>query len=155
MRNATVALLAFALLVPAARAASSVEMQRPHIQYLADVNAQCKAHKRACTTVSTDFFCACEQKKNDVWTLHPHLIARPTIFTTTDQVMRHELQHIADIRVGLNAYAASLLVRTFETEGACMRFAADEAKSFSHTMKMIHRDTTMRRDGVQFAGPIE
>jgi hypothetical protein len=154
MRNATVALLAFALLVPAAHAASSVEMQRPHIQYLTEVDSQCKAHKRACTTVSTDFFCGCELK-NNVWTVHPHLIARPTIFTTTDQVMRHELQHIADIRVALNAYAASLLLRTFETESACMSFVTDETKSFAHTMKMIHRDTTMRRDGMQFAGPVD
>ncbi|HSP15096.1 MAG TPA: hypothetical protein VLV78_10110 [Thermoanaerobaculia bacterium] len=152
MRNPTV-LLAIALLTPAARAAS-VEMQRPHIKYMADVDAPCMAHKRGCTTVSTEFFCGCEQA-GDAWKAHPHLIAQPVIYTTTDQVLRHELQHIADIRGALNAYAAAILLRTFETEGACTAFVDEEAKTFGHTMKLIYRDTTMRRDGVQIAGPIE
>ncbi len=66
-----------------------------------------------------------------------------------------ELLHLADIRAALKAYGASLLLRTFESEDSCTTFVDGEVKMFRHTMKTIHRETTIRRDGIQFAGPID
>ncbi len=152
MRNVTVVIAL--LLLTSSVGAATVEMLSPRIQYLADVNGPCKLHKRGCTTIAADFFCGWAETAGR-WTLHPHLTARPSIYITTDEVLRHELLHIADINASLNRYAASLMLRTFETEEECAKFVAGEAKLFAHTIALMQRETTIRRDGVRYAGPIE
>jgi hypothetical protein len=147
MRNATV-LLAL-LLAPAVHAAT-VEMRRPHIEYMGDVTPACKAHRKGCTTITTDFYCGCAESGGK-WGAVPHVIAQPTIYVRSDEVLRHEFLHLADIRGALRTYASALTMHTFETEDACTAFVNDEAKGFSHVMYVIQRDTTIRRDGIQYA----
>lgn len=154
MRNAAIVLALVAL--PAFTYAAPVNVKRPHIIYRTGVgvSAACKASNPACTTVSAEFFCGCELRGR-AWLLVPKIIAQPTIYTTSEGYMRHELEHLADIRESLNTYAASLLVRSFPSAGACNDFVAAESKAFPSTMRSIERATTIRRDGVRFAGPVE
>lgn len=142
------------LLLTSSLGAAAVEVIGPRIQYLADVNAPCKQHKRGCTTVAADFFCGCAESGGR-WTTHPHLTVRPAIYIRNDEVLRHELLHIGDITASLKSYAASLLLRSFDTEDACTTFVEGEVKLFAHTLALIQRETTIRRDGIRYAGPID
>jgi len=129
-------------------------MKRPHIVYRASegVAAACASEKRACTVISTEFYCGCEHLQ-DGWVAAPRIIATPSIYSTSDSLLRHEEEHIVDVNKLLKEYAASLLMHTFPSAADCSDFVATEAKSFSRTMKSIERTTTIKRDGVQFAGP--
>jgi hypothetical protein len=145
-------LLALSLLLPSLRAAN-VEITRPHITYLSDegVGIACKAPgRRGCTVLQTEFICACKQS-GDKWTLDPKLITTPYIYTTTQEIMRHELEHIADVRSSLKEYAGTLLLRSFESLEACGSFVVEENRLFSSTMRNIQRVTVLRRDGAQYA----
>ncbi len=152
MRNVTAVLAT--LLLTSSVGAATVEMLRPRVQYYADVNAPCKLHKRGCTTITADFFCGCLQNGGK-WTAQPRLVARPAIYITTDDVLRHELLHISDITASLKSYATSLLLRSFDTQEACTKFIDGEAKLFAHTIALMQRETTIRRDGVRYAGPVD
>jgi hypothetical protein len=152
MRNVTAVIAT--LLLTSSVGAETVDMLRPHIQYLADLNAPCKLHKRGCTIIAADFFCGCAESGGK-WTAHPHLVARPAMYLMNQDVLRHELLHIADITASLKTYAASLLLRSFDSEKACTTFVEGEAKLFAHTLALIQRDTTIRRDGIRYAGPID
>ncbi|MGZ8797567.1 MAG: hypothetical protein ACXW2F_09485 [Thermoanaerobaculia bacterium] len=145
-------LFALSLLLPSLHAAN-VEITRPHIVFLSDagVGVACKSPgRRGCTILQTEFSCTCKQS-GDKWTLEPRLIATPYIYTTTQGIMRHELEHIADVRSSLNEYAGSLLLRSFESREACASFVGEESRLFSSTMRNIQRITVLRRDGVQYA----
>ncbi len=154
MRN-TALLLASALLIPSVHAAPVV-VKRPHIIYRATegVAAACGAPKAACTQVNLEFYCGCERQRGG-WTLVPTVIATPTIFASNDGLLRHELEHIKDINKSLNEYAAGLLMRSFPSEGSCREFVASEAGAFAQTAKSVRRSTTIKRDGIQFAGPAD
>ena len=145
-------LFALSLLLPSLRAAN-VEITRPHIVFLSNegVGVACKSPgRRGCTTLQTEFICACKQS-GDKWTLEPRLIATPYIYTTTHEIMRHEMEHIADVRSSLKEYAGSLLLRSFESQEACASFVGEENRLFSSTMRNIQRITVLRRDGAQYA----
>ena len=140
------------LLIPVARAAN-VEIGRPHIVFLSETAAAiaCKsASRRACTTVSTEFVCACA-RAGDEWTVRPRLIATPFVYATSQTILKHEMEHVSDIASSLNEYADSLTLHTFSTEETCLSFITSETKLFPHTLKLIQRLTTIKRDGVQFA----
>jgi len=151
MRNVAV-VVAILLLIPVARAAD-IEIGRPHIVFLSEEAASiaCKsASRRACTTVKTEFFCACA-RAGDQWTVRSRFIATPFIHTTSYAFVRHELDHIADIRSSLNEYGDSLLLHVFPSETTCISFLKDEVKLFGEKMKLIQRLTMIKRDGVQYA----
>ena len=148
MRKATVVLAS--LLLSSAVHAGSVEMRRPHIEYMGSVEAPCKAHRKGCTTITADFYCGCAESAG-TWKVVPHVIAKPTVYTTSDEVLKHEFLHLADIRVSLRTYTSALMLRTFESEAACDAFVGEETSAFSHVMALIQRETTIRRDGVQYA----
>lgn len=154
MRTAAIVLALSAL--PALSFAAPVNVKRAHVLYwpTRGVNAACKTSATACTTIAADFYCGCELRDSE-WTLVPTIIAQPTIYATSDAYIRHELEHIADVRKSLGEYAASLLIRSFPSGTSCLEFVANEAKAFPSTMKSIERATTIRRDGVRFAGPAE
>jgi hypothetical protein len=65
--------------------------------------------------------------------------------------VRHELDHIADIRSSLNEYGDSLSLHVFPSETTCISFIKDEVKLFGEKMNLIQRLTTIKRDGVQYA----
>ncbi|HEY3055406.1 MAG TPA: hypothetical protein VGK31_05700 [Thermoanaerobaculia bacterium] len=151
MRNVAM-VFAILLLIPVARAAD-VQIGQPHIAYVSESAASiaCKSvSRRACTTVKTEFFCLCVQA-GDQWTLRSRFIATPFIHTTSYPFVQHELEHVSDIRASLNGYGDSLSLRTFHDEATCMSFMKDEVKIFPHTMKLIQRLTTIKRDGIRFA----
>lgn len=153
MRTVETVILAAALLTPSAYAANVVDINRPRITYISPQStaAVCKKpERRGCTTLDIEFLCACAQT-GDKWSLFPHLLATPLLYTTTQDIMRHELEHLADIRSALNEYAAGLMLRSFESEQSCTRFAGDEKKSFGNTLRNIQRLTTIKRDGVRYA----
>jgi hypothetical protein len=153
MRTLAVVLTATALLIPSARAAEVVEIGRPRIVFItpdATANTCGKPSRRGCTTLQTEFLCACAQA-GDKWTLAPHLIATAVLYTTTQDIVRHELEHIADIRGSLNEYAGALMLRSFDTQQSCSSFVDEEKKTFANTLRNIQRLTTVKRDGVQFA----
>ncbi len=152
MRNVAVVLIAVALLIPAARAAN-VDVERPHITFLSDTQTAvaCKApFRRGCTTLQAEFFCSCVQSA-DKWSLAPHIIATPWIYTTTEDIMTHEMQHISDLRTSLNEYTATLMMHSFATESACTSFADAQKRIFGSTMRNIQRVTVLRRDGERYA----
>ncbi len=152
MRNAAVVLAAIALLIPAAWAAT-VDVQRPHITFLsqAQTSTACKApFRRGCTTLQTEFLCSCA-KTGQTWSLQPHIIATPRVYTTTQDIMMHELEHLADLRNSLNEYAATLMLHSFPTEAACTSFSDAEKRDFGSTMRNIQRITVLRRDGERYA----
>ena len=154
MRTLAVVLTATALLIPSARAANIVDIGRPRIIFISpdSATATCgKPGRRGCTTLQTEFLCACAQTGEKKWTLAPHLIATPLLYTTTQDVVRHEMEHIADIRGSLNEYAAGLMLRSFDTEQSCSSFIDVEKKTFANTLRNIQRLTTVKRDGVQYA----
>ncbi|HEV8659359.1 MAG TPA: hypothetical protein VGS96_12120 [Thermoanaerobaculia bacterium] len=151
MRNVAV-VVAILLLIPVARAAD-VEIRRPHIVFVSEGAASmaCKsASRRACTTVKTEFFCACA-RAGDQWTVRSRFIATPFIHTSAYTFVRHELDHIADIRSSLNEYGDALSLHVFLSEETCISFIKDEAKFFGDRMKLIQRLTTIKRDGVHLA----
>jgi len=47
----------------------------------------------------------------------------------------HELEHIADVRASLNEYAASLTLRAFASNEACVAFIDTEKNRFSNTLR--------------------
>ena len=71
--------------------------------------------------------------------------------TTTQDIMQHELQHLADLRVSLNEYTSTLALRTFASEASCTKFLEEEKTLFGHTMRNIQRVTVLRRDGERYA----
>jgi hypothetical protein len=151
MRN--VALVVVILLVVPVVRAADIQMVRPHIYYLSDNAAAiaCKsASRRACTTIVTEFVCGCAPA-GDQWGVHTRIIATPSIYTTTQAVMRHELEHISDIRSSLNEYVDSLALHMFQSETNCLSFVNGEVKMFPETLKLMQRITTIKRDGVRFA----
>jgi hypothetical protein len=151
MRNVAV-LIATLLLIPVAHAAD-VQFRQPHLVFLSEASASiaCQsASRRACTTVSTEFFCMCAQA-GDQWTVRSRFIATPFVRTTSYTFLEHELEHVNDIRKSLNEYGDALSLRTFTDEATCMSFVKDEVKIFSHTMKLIQRLTTIKRDGERYA----
>ncbi len=153
MRTFATVLVATALLIPSARGAGIVDIGRPRIVFISADAADTvckKPGRRGCTTLQTEFLCACAQT-GDKWTLVPHLIATPFLYTTTQDVMRHEMEHIADIRGSLNEYAAGLMLRSFESERSCDIFVDGEKRTFANTLRNIQRLTTVKRDGVQYA----
>ena len=154
MRNAAIVLALLAL--PAFTHAAPLDMKRPLVRYHTGVGLAggCKTSNPACTTVAAEFTCGCE-RRDHAWVLAPEIVAQPTIYSTSDRYMRHEMEHIADVRESLDEYTASLLVRSFPSAAACNDFVAAEAKAFPSTMRSIERATTIRRDGVLFAGPVE
>jgi hypothetical protein len=152
MRNVA-AVIVIALLIPAAYAAD-VEVVRPRIAFLSDtgVAAACKGvNRRGCTTLMTEFVCACVHTEEDNWTLKTRFIVTPYVYTTGANIMLHELEHVADVRASLNEYASTLALRTFVSESSCASFVVDEKKQFGTTMRNIQRLTTVKRDGVQYA----
>lgn len=157
MRTLATVLVAVAVLTPSASAANIVDIGRPRITYISSEStaAVCKKpERRGCTTLETEFLCACAQT-GDKWSLFPHLIATPLLYTTTQDIMRHEMEHISDIRSALNEYAAGLMLRSFESEKSCTQFVEEEKKTFGNTLRNIQRVTTVKRDGVQYAGRAE
>ncbi len=154
MRNLAVVLAATVLLIPAAHAANIVDVTRPHIVFLSETATAlaCQSpHRRGCTTLQTEFFCACA-KNGGQWTPFPRLAVTPDIYAATQDIVLHELEHIADVRASLNEYAASLTLRGFASNEACVAFIDTEKNMFSNTLRNIQRVTTVRRDGVQYAG---
>jgi hypothetical protein len=154
MRNAAMVFGLLLLLTPSVHAADVVSIPRARITFLSETAAAlaCKAPgRRGCTTLMTEFVCGCNKVAADKWTLAPKLTATPYIYTTTQEVIRHELEHIADVRASLNEYAAGLLLRTFESEAACTSFVSEEKKLFGSTLRTIKHATTIRRDGVNVA----
>ena len=153
MRNAAV-VIALTLLIPAVRAAE-VEVVQPHVAFLSEtgVAAACKGvNRRGCTTLMTEFVCACIRgEKEDTWTLRPHLMITPYVYTTGASIMRHEFEHITDVRTSLKEYVGLLSLHVFTTEDSCLTFITDEKKLFPSMMRNIQRMTTVRRDGMQFA----
>ena len=131
-------------------------MKHPRISFgtAAAVAASCHKPNLACTVVNTEFYGQCSLQRNG-WGMTPHLIATSSIYTTSEGLLHHELEHINDIHHLLNVYAASLLIPSFATEESCNAFVLDQAKNFSHVMQSIRRSTAVQRDGVQFAGPAE
>lgn len=153
MRTLAAVLTATALLIPPARAANIVDVGRPRIIFISPdsaANTCGKPSRRGCTTLQTEFLCACAQA-GDKWTLAPHLIATPVLYTTTQDIVRHELEHIADVRGSLNEYAGALMLRSFDTEQSCSSFMNEEKRTFASTLRNIQRVTTVKRDGVQYA----
>lgn len=153
MRNVALVLLAIVLVIPAAGAAN-VEILRPHITFVSTESAAaaCGAPlRRGCTTLQTEFFCNCVHAAEGKWTLQPHIIATPHVYTTTQDIMQHELQHIADLRTSLNEYTSTLALHTFASEASCTKFLDEEKVLFSHTMRNIQRVTVLRRDGERYA----
>lgn len=153
MRTLATVIVATALLVPSANAGGIVDIARPRITFIASelAGSVCrKPGRRGCTMLQTEFLCACAQR-GDQWMLVPHLIATPLVYTTTQDVVRHEMEHISDIRSALNEYAAGLMLRSFESESSCTMFVDEEKKMFGNTLRNIQRGTTIKRDGVQFA----
>ena len=153
MRTLAAVTLATALLLPSAYAANVVDIGRPRIKFItpeATATVCNKPDRRGCTTLDTEFLCSCAQT-GDKWALVPHLIATPLLYTTTQDIVRHEMEHISDIRSGLNEYAAGLMLRSFDSEKSCTQFADDEKKTFGNTLRNIQRLTTIKRDGVRYA----
>ena len=153
MRTLATVLLATALLIPSAYAANIVDIGRPRITFISpdSTTAVCrKPGRKGCTTLETEFLCACALT-GDKWGLVPHLIATPLLYTTTQDIVRHEMEHIADIRGALNEYAAGLMLRSFESEKSCTMFIDEEKRTFGNTLRNIQRVTTIKRDGVQYA----
>ena len=154
MRNVAAVLIAIALLTPAAHAAN-VEVSRPHIVFLSDAGAAlaCKGPERkGCTTLVNEFYCEClHNNETDKWTLNLRLVSTPYVYTTTPEIIRHEMEHIADIRTSLNEYAAGLMLRTFDNAQSCATFIVDEKATFTSTVRAMQRATTIRRDGVRYA----
>ncbi|HEX9162852.1 MAG TPA: hypothetical protein VF980_14190 [Thermoanaerobaculia bacterium] len=131
--------------------AGNVEVQRPRLVYLPEASAglAClQPLKRACTRMDTEFFCNCVQRDDD-WALQPRFIVSPFIYTTSRAILRHEMEHIDDVRASLNEYAAMLLLRRFDSSESCASFIANEKRLFPSTMHEIQRLTAIRRDGVQ------
>ena len=152
MRNVAAVLIAVALLIPAANAAN-VHINRPRIVYLTThaTELACKApYRKGCTILDTEFFCKCVQNSTR-WSAAPRFVVTPAIYTTTSDIMLHELQHIADVRASLNEYSATLTMRTFDDEPSCSMFVGEQQSLFSSTIKNIYRVTTDRRDGVRYA----
>jgi hypothetical protein len=154
MRNLATLLLAIVVLVPAARAAT-VEVAHPHITFLSTdaATVACGAPlRRGCTTLKTEFFCNCvHDAAADQWSLAVHIVATPYVYTTTQDIMTHELQHISDLRTSLNEYASTLLMHSFPTEARCTSFMQTEKTIFADTMRNIQRVTVLRRDGSIYA----
>jgi hypothetical protein len=153
MRNVALVFLAIVLLIPAARAAN-VDILRPHITFVSTENAAvaCGAPlRRGCTTLQTEFFCNCVHAADGKWSLQPHIIATPHVYTTTQDIMQHELQHIADLRTSLREYTSTLALRTFASETSCTKFLDEEKALFGHTIRNIQRATVLRRDGERYA----
>lgn len=152
MRNAAAVLLAAA--VSQFAFGQPVTMKRPHIVYRASegVAAACASAKEACTKIQTEFYCGCEHVERG-WVAAPRIIAQPSIFSTSDSLLRHEQEHIVDVQKSLNEYAASIVMHSFPSATACTEFVDGEAKGFSRTMKSIERATTIKRDGIRYAGP--
>ena len=153
MRTLAAVLVAATLLIPTARAANIVDVGRPRIVFIApaETESTCKKPgRKGCTTLQTQFLCSCAQA-GEKWTLVPHLIATPYVYTTTQDIIRHEMEHIADIRGSLNEYAAGLMLRSFDSEQSCISFVDEEQKLFANTLRNIQRLTTVKRDGVQYA----
>lgn len=152
MRNTAGVLIAIALFTPAARAAN-VDVERPHITYLAvsQTAVTCKApFRRGCTTLQTEFFCSCVQNA-DKWMLAPHIIATPWIYIASREIMTHELLHISDLHHSLNEYTGTLMMHSFATESECNSFSDAEKRNFENTMRNIQRVTVLRRDGERYA----
>ena len=152
MRN--VAAVFAAVLLSSAAYAADVVINQPHVAFFSEtgVSVACKGlNRRGCTTLMTEFVCACNRTAEDRWTLNPRLIVTPYVYTTTQSVVGHELSHIADIRGSLKEYAASLTLHVFQSEASCLSFIVDEKKLFPSTMRNIQRLTTIRRDGVRYA----
>ena len=155
MRNVAV-MVAILLLIPVARAAD-VEIKHPQIVFVSESGAPvaCKSvSRRACTTVSTEFLCECV-RAGDQWTVGSRFTATPFVYTTTQSLVRHELEHISDIRSSLSEYGDSLALHSFASEAACGAFIKQEVKMFPHTMKLIQRLTTVKRDGIRFAAALQ
>ena len=153
MRNVALVLLAIVLVIPAARAAS-VDILRPHVTFVSTENAAaaCGAPlRRGCTTLQTEFFCNCVHVADGKWSLAAHIIATPHVYTTTQDIMQHELQHLSDLRASLNEYTSTLALHTFASEASCSSFLEQEKALFSHTMRNIQRVTVLRRDGERYA----
>ena len=153
MRTFATVIVATALLLPSTYAADIVEIGRPRITFISpDSTASVcrKPGRKGCTTLQTEFLCSCALT-GDKWGLVPHLIATPLLYTTTQDIVRHEMEHIADIRSALNEYAAGLMLRSFESEKSCAMFVDEEKKAFGNTLRNIQRVTTIKRDGVQYA----
>lgn len=156
MRSVAVVLIATVLLIPAAFA-DTVLVTKAKITYLPlSATAQaCKAPNRlGCTILQTEFFCNCAQTGGK-WTLYPHAIVTPHVYTTAHDIMLHELEHVADVRTSLNEYAATLTIRTFDSELACTSFMVSEKSAFAQTLQNIQRVTTVRRDGEKYADRTE
>jgi hypothetical protein len=152
MRNAAILLALIATALSAN--AGSVTMKRPHIAYRDSdgVAAACAGPRTACTHILTDFYCGCEHLDRG-WVPSPHIIAQPSIFSTSDALLRHEQEHIVDVQRALNSYAAAMMMNSFSTAEGCADFVNGESQSFSRTMKSIQRATIIKRDGIMFAGP--
>lgn len=154
MRILGTVIVAAALLIPSAYASNVVEVKRPHITFIPIEAAKSVCHKperRGCTTLQTEFLCSCARNADDKWTLVPHLIATPHMYTTTEDIVRHEMEHVTDIRESLNEYAAGLMLRSFESEQSCSAFVDEEKKTFGNTLHNIQRMTTVKRDGMKYA----
>ena len=154
MRYVAVVLIAIALLIPAAWASSNVvDFNRPHITFINPESTQvaCEsASRRGCTLLRTEFICNCE-RAGDKWTPAPHLIATPHVYTTTQEIVRHELEHISDVRSSLTEYAIGLTLRSFDSQAQCSSYISEEKKLFAATLRNIQRATTIKRDGERFA----
>ena len=153
MRHVAVALTAIALLIPAAFAANIVDFNRPRVIFVDSASAQNACNQvshRGCTLLNTEFFCNCARSGSD-WTPAPRLIATPHVYTTTHEIVRHEIEHIADVRSSLTAYAVSLTLHTFHSEEACSSYISEEKKLFATTLRNIQYATTVRRDGERYA----
>lgn len=152
MRNVAAVLIASALLIPAVQAAN-VHINKPRIVYLTmrATEIACNApYRKGCTTMQTEFFCNCVQQ-GDNWGVEPRLVVTPAIYTTTPEILRHELQHISDVRVSLAEYAATLMLHTFASEQSCSAFVTEQKATFGATVRNVYRVTTLRRDGMQYA----
>ena len=142
---------ALAALISLSLPAQNVEVNRPRMVYLAEASAglAClQPLKRACTRLDTEFFCNCVQAGND-WALQTRFIVSPFIYTTSPGILRHEMEHIDDVRASLTDYATMLQLRRFDTEASCAGFVGNEKRLFPAMIRDVQRLTTIKRDGVQ------
>lgn len=142
-------LVACSVLVSASVAASTVNVHSAEIRIMsaASVRTACNgAVESACTSYSESALtCSC-LRQHGRWAPVASIDSRPRMFTSSQQWLVHEMEHLVDFNVAMHRHADDIESRAFATKTACDAFAQQSEREFISVLRDFVRASTMLRD---------
>ena len=142
-------LLALLAAVSTAEAESFVTLVWPRVNFVprSSLQAVCRVSKavQGCTFMTATMMTSC-QASGSGFRLVPKVRLAPVAFIVNQNLLSHEMEHVADVFALLKSHSRRLAEPVHETPQSCQASGRDASASFSRQMRSFQRISSRRRD---------